>query len=244
MRIKVNLNPVSDKIALPLHYNYLLQGFIYRNLSRSLSSSLHQKGSIIGKRKFKLFTFSRIFGHFKRKEKELLFTGPLHFWLSSPLVNILESLASHLVKKSKVKLGNSYLHLTGIEVAFIPVVREEMLIRILSPITVYSTLKTPEGKKKTYYYSPFEEDFSRLIRENLYKKYFLIHKRAPEGLEFSISPERVSQRNHHILLYKGTVIKAWSGIYRIKGSKELIKIAYDTGLGSKNSQGFGMIEFS
>lgn len=243
MRIRVNLNSISDKIALPLHYNHLLQGFIYKNLSKSLSSSLHQKGSKIGKRRFKLFTFSRIFGNFERKEKELFFSGPFHFWLSSPMVNILESLASHLVKKSKVKLGSSYLHLTGIEVAFIPVIREEMLIRTLSPITVYSTLKTPEGRKKTYYYSPFEDDFSRLIRENLYKKYTLIHKEPPKGLEFSISPEKVSQRNHHILLYKGTVIKAWSGIYRIKSSEELIKIAYDTGLGSKNSQGFGMIEF-
>lgn len=242
MRIRINLNPVTDKITLPLHYNYLLQGFIYRNLSKSLSSSLHQKGSIIGKRKFKLFTFSRISGRFKREGDEITFKGPLNFWLSSPMVKLLESLASHLIKKSKVKLGSSYLHLTGIEVGFIPEIKKEMLIKTLSPITVYSTLKNPEGKKKTYYYSPFEQEFSKLIKENLYKKYLLIHKRAPEDLQFSISPERVSKRNQHILFYKGTVIKAWSGIYRIQGSEELIRIGYDTGLGSKNSQGFGMIE--
>lgn len=242
MRIRINLNPITDRIVLPLHYNHLLQAFIYRNLSKTLSSSLHQKGSIIGKRRFKLFTFSRLFGKFKREGDGIVFTGPLHFWLSSPMIKLLESLASHLVKKSKIKLGKSYLHLTGIEVGFVPEMKGEVLVRTLSPITVYSTLKSPEGRKKTYYYSPFEEDFSKLIKENLCKKYLLIHKRPLEGSKFSISPEKVSQRNHHILFYKGTVIKAWSGIYKIRGSEELIRIAYETGLGSKNSQGFGMIE--
>jgi CRISPR-associated endoribonuclease Cas6 len=31
-------------------------------------------------------------------------------------------------------------------------------------------------------------------------------------------------------------------IYQIHGKPELISLAYDTGLGSKNSQGFGMFE--
>jgi len=33
-----------------------------------------------------------------------------------------------------------------------------------------------------------------------------------------------------------------SGIYEIDGSEELLQVAFDAGLGSKNSQGFGMIE--
>ncbi|GAI77595.1 unnamed protein product [marine sediment metagenome] len=38
-----------------------------------------------------------------------------------------------------------------------------------------------------------------------------------------------------------TPIKAWLGTYQIHGKPELISLAYDTGLGSKNSQGFGMM---
>lgn len=45
-----------------------------------------------------------------------------------------------------------------------------------------------------------------------------------------------------IIKYKGTVIKGYSGDFILKGNPELIKLAYDTGLGSKNSQGFGCIE--
>jgi CRISPR-associated endoribonuclease Cas6 len=32
------------------------------------------------------------------------------------------------------------------------------------------------------------------------------------------------------------------GRFKLKGSPALMSIAYDTGLGSKNSQGFGMFE--
>lgn len=45
-----------------------------------------------------------------------------------------------------------------------------------------------------------------------------------------------------MILYKGTVIKAWEGTFRLLGPQELVELAYDTGLGAKNSQGFGCFE--
>lgn len=44
------------------------------------------------------------------------------------------------------------------------------------------------------------------------------------------------------MLFKGTVIKGWTGLYELSLPEPLFQIAYDTGLGSKNSQGFGMVE--
>jgi CRISPR-associated endoribonuclease Cas6 len=38
------------------------------------------------------------------------------------------------------------------------------------------------------------------------------------------------------------VIKGWFGIYEKDGDPRLLKLAYSTGLGAKNSQGFGMID--
>jgi CRISPR-associated endoribonuclease Cas6 len=40
---------------------------------------------------------------------------------------------------------------------------------MLSPVTMYSTLTKEDKTKKVYYYSPFEEEFNRLIKENLRK---------------------------------------------------------------------------
>ena len=58
-----------------------------------------------------------------------------------------------------------------------------------------------------------------------------------------IRPIKVdTKRNFHIIIFKDFVIKAWSGIYELNMPHPLIKMAYDAGLGSKNSQGFGMWE--
>lgn len=52
------------------------------------------------------------------------------------------------------------------------------------------------------------------------------------------SSEVILSRNSFMI----SSIKAWLGIYRLQGEPELISLAYDTGFGSKNSQGFGMFE--
>ncbi|MDN5332516.1 MAG: CRISPR-associated endoribonuclease Cas6 [Tepidanaerobacteraceae bacterium] len=44
------------------------------------------------------------------------------------------------------------------------------------------------------------------------------------------------------VIYKDVIIKGWMGVYILKGDPVLLKIAYDAGLGSKNSQGFGCFE--
>jgi len=43
-------------------------------------------------------------------------------------------------------------------------------------------------------------------------------------------------------MYKNFLIKGWMGTFRLQGLKKALKLAYDAGLGSKNSQGFGMFE--
>jgi CRISPR-associated endoribonuclease Cas6 len=243
MRIRINLEPISERLILPAHYNYILQGFIYRNLSKTIADKIHSQGFAFEKRQFRLFTFSRLLGSFLRNHDTISYQGTISLWVASPLTEILESFASHLARKGKVKLGTSYCRITGIEVPFKEKYDNSVTIKMLSSTTVYSTLLTKDNKRKTYYYSPFEADFSRICHQNLLKKYQILHKETIDPtLDFSIKPERVSKRNEHIIMYKGTVIKAWSGIYRLEGSPELIKVAFDCGLGAKNSQGFGMVE--
>jgi len=116
-------------------------------------------------------------------------------------------------------------------------------IKMLSPISVRSTLQTKEGTKKTYYYSPMEKEFSGLIRENLLKKYYSFLGCFPANTELTVTPLFFSvKKNFHLLLYKDYVIKAYSGVYQLEGSNELKQFAYDSGLGERNCQGFGMFE--
>lgn len=246
MRLIITLEPVKTPFIVPVHYNYMLQSFIYRHLFRSVAKQLHEIGFPLGKRTFRLFVFSRLFGEFKRVDDKFLYNGRVSFQIASPKTELLSSFVSCILK-NQFKFGNNLCNVINIEVKENQLTDQEMLIKAISPITVYRTLLTPEKKKKTYYYSPFEKEFSQLCHQNLLKKYQLVKNEPfPEhnttAVDFAIIPEKVSKKNEHIILYKDTVIKAWSGIYCIKGSPELLKIAFDCGLGAKNSQGFGMIE--
>lgn len=243
LRIKINLEPINTTLVIPVYYNYLVQAIIYRNLNKSLADKIHYEGYQFENRRFRMFTFSRLYGRFKRDGQYLIFDNGISLFVASPFTEILESFATRLVKKTKIKIGNSYCKIVSIEVLISEELTDKITIRTLSPITVYSTLKTLDNRRKTYYYSPFEPDFNRLIHQNLLKKYYILHKQFFDPtVEFSLLPLKVSKINEHIIYYKDTIVKAWSGIYQMACAPELLKIGFDCGLGSKNSQGFGMIE--
>ena len=56
----LRLESSSDNITLPVHYNHLIQAMIYQSLDDALAHWLHEEGFQCGKRRFKLFTFSRL----------------------------------------------------------------------------------------------------------------------------------------------------------------------------------------
>jgi len=45
-----------------------------------------------------------------------------------------------------------------------------------------------------------------------------------------------------MIKYKNVYVKGWMGIYDVETTPELLELAYYTGLGAKNSQGFGCFE--
>ena len=242
MRTKITLESSEKSLKLPIHYNHLIQSFIYANISPKLASFLHEKGYLYGKRRFKLFTFSRIYGKFRLITGTIEFENPFYFYLSSSDNQFIQEFAEGLLTKNNLTLNIKKVRAVSIEVYPNPEFKKEMHIRTLSPITIYSTLNTKDGRKKTYYYSPYEKEFSGLIEKNLKKKFSLIYKKEAKELRFSIEPLIKKSLSEKIIKYKGTIIKGWLGKFKIKASPPLISVAYDTGLGSKNPEGFGMFE--
>ncbi len=242
MRIKITLETREKSLKLSIHYNHLVQSFIYTNISPKLASFLHQKGYLYGKRKFKLFTFSRIYGKFRLMGGTIEFENPFYFYLSSSDNRFIQEFAEGLLTKNNLTLNRKRVRAISIEVYPNPEFKKEMHIRTLSPITIYSTLSTKDGRKKTYYYSPYEKEFSELIGKNLKKKFHLIHKKEAKEPQFSIEPLVKKTLYEKIIKYKGTIIKGWMGRFKIKASPLFLSVAYDTGLGSKNPEGFGMFE--
>lgn len=237
MRICLNLQTFNE-VVLPVHYNYLIQALIYNSISPKLSTFLHEKGFIYGKRQFKLFTFSRLFGEYKIEDDKIRFNKHVTLYISSPIEQFVKEIANTFLKKNYIYIGRSKFKITQLYFPKKPEIENRVKVKTLSPITVYSTLISPDKKKKTYYYSPFETEFSKIISENAKKKTFILYRRDIKS-DLKIKPIKVREV---ILMYKGLVIKGWFGSLELSGPKSLIDSVYETGVGSKNSQGFGMIE--
>lgn len=244
MRVEISLNSISEEGVFDFSYNKVIQGFIYRNLSESIAEEIHNRGFEGGSRVFRLFTFSRILGNYKIKENKLYFKSPFKIIISSIHNEMLNDFVSNIIKKEFLIFGENKVTIDSISVKFKPDFSDDkpVKIKMLSPVTVYSTLLTKNGGKKTYYYSPFEDEFSKLIKENLIKKYVAFYKETPNIKDFYIKPIKVEKKDQTIVKYDGFVIKGWTGIYEIFANKEILDIAYECGIGSKNSQGFGCIE--
>lgn len=234
-------SPEQGRIVLPTNYNYLIQAAIYRSISRELAAFLHDKGFLLGKRRFKMFTFSRLEGRclLDKKSRQFVYDGDLTLHISSPIEKFVEDLANTIVKGGFMVLGEYVLRVVDLAFPAMPTIKNGQLrIRMLSPLTVYSTLVTPDGRKKTYYFSPYEKEFSVLVNSNAKKKHYLLTSKNIKS-DIKIKPLRVKEV---ITLYKDTVVRGWMGYFLLSGPKALIMTTYETGLGAKNSQGFGMFE--
>jgi len=219
---------------------------IYANLDRALSEWLHEKGHAYGARRFKLFTFSRLFGKREMRNGRVRFDGPAHFYLSAVDSEVLGSFAEHLLTKPAVRLGSAECRVAEVGVEPEPRIdpAKPVLVKAISPITAYSTLQAPNGRKKTYYYAPQEKEWSESLVANIARKAKALEWAADvdEDIEGAwVRPRKVKSGDQKILDFKGTVIKGWTGLYEVKLPEPYFRLAYDAGLGSKNAAGFGMV---
>lgn len=231
----------QDKLELPIHYNHILQGFIYKNLTdEALRKFLHEVGFKNGKRTYKMFTYSKLFGKYQidKEKKTIIFESPITLHISSLVDDFVNDLSTSLFKSNTLFLGNKEVELSSIKVDY-PVFKErEVKIEMLSPVVIYSTIKI-DGKTKTIYYSPQDSIFSEKIQENLVRKYIAVYGQSPETEEFTIKHIGAKEPRKSVIRYHDTMINGYNGRYILKGEPKLIRLGYFVGIGSKNSQGFG-----
>ena len=244
MRIQVELEHyhAEGEIVLPIHYNRLIQGMIY-SLIRERSPEIHDTGFVWGKRTFRLFVFSRLYGKIKSvKNGTIVFQPPVMLKVSSPIENFLSALADGFSHVEKISLGNNAVRSSSVIFAPTPNFTEKETFKAISPVSIYSTLTTPGGAKKTYYYHPQEKEFAEKLQSNLLKKAELLGLENAQERCFEVDSIRTRNTDQKVVYYKNFVVKGWMGIYTLKGDPELLKVAYTCGIGSKNSQGFGMLD--
>ena len=173
MRIKI-LTDVGDGITLPINYNHLLAGVVYRFLAESdpeYADFLHNEGYAAAEKRFKLFTFSQLMAERRRVTGDKIhFRSTLTWYISSPVERFLSHFADTLLTEGRLSIGQHQLRIRDVTVPRIPDFQSEMYFRCLSPV-VMSTTRERNGKQAMHYCLPDDPALSELIRQNLIRKH-------------------------------------------------------------------------
>lgn len=249
MRIQI-LADVGNGITLPINYNHLLVGAIYRFLEESnpeYADFLHNEGYLAAEKRFKLFTFSQLMAERRRVTGEQIhFRSTLTWFVSSPMEQFLSHFADTLLTEGRLPLSGHQLKIIDVTIPRVPRFQSEMEFRCLSPI-VMSAVREHDGKHRTHYCLPDDLQLSELICQNLIRKHEAIYGRTPQDKTLSFRfDERYIHRKQgrvtRLVDFKGIKIRGILCPFHVSGSVALIQTGYECGFGDKNSAGFGMVE--
>lgn len=266
MRIKLTLIPKEKKCAIPINYQYPLSAAIYKILysaSSEYAKFLHEKGYISEKGKpLKLFTFSYLSIPSVSFKNNMLVTygaPPCTLFVSSPLLeDFIQNFVIGLFQNQEVAIGNQYavgrFIVQQVESIMPPNFSKKEFFKCLSPF-VLSTMKERNGKIMPYYYRASDPELGEAIRRNLIQKYKTIYQKVPEdeSLHFELDKKYIDRKGGFDKITKlitikenseteATKIKSILAPFSFCGSPELMKVAWEAGMGNHCSQGFGMID--
>jgi CRISPR-associated endoribonuclease Cas6 len=253
MRFKITLNidkrECGDK--LPFNYQYECSAVIYKILSKSdskFSDWLHDNGFLANKKQFKLFTFSRLFiPRFRIEDHMLKIVSDTIEWYISfvPEISTREFIQG-IFKEQEFELGNRQARIRcrvqSIERIPPPIFKENMMFETLSPMCL--TLKRENGTDE--YVAPTHPMARELILQNLLDKYkaFTGNDFPEKNVAFDF--EVTGKPRSSLITIKADTpqeskIRGFSCQFTMTAPEEIMQIAYDGGIGGKNSLGFGMI---
>lgn len=230
----------NKSITLPINYNSMLQGVIYRLLSydKEIGNEIHDEGYELDDKSYKLFTFSRLHGKGVYENKMITYTGNIDFEIRFVDDRAIDDIKSSIAKTPYILLGKEILPILEYKVIDNTITSSSIDIKMITPITLHKT----DEDNKTVYINYDDEDFSSMILNNAINKYRAYFGDNTRDLSLSINPISVNDRDKVVTTFKGTYITGWQGYYHLEGSNELINFLYYAGLGDRNSQGFGMFK--
>lgn len=251
MRVKLTFMASKRNATLPLSYNHAVAGLIYRTIdkaSEEFAARLHDEGYEADRRRFKLFTFSRLFARRSRVigDRLMLESPEVTLQVSSPVGDFIEHFVSGLFQSERFNIAGSEFTLAEAETLAPPEFSERMSFRALSPIT--ESVRDEQNRTR---YLNLEDDWSEIIKRNLVRKYRALYGREPSDSRLHWEWDKVyiaeaAKRNRRpsvlIEVSEGIKVRGWLVPFTVEGSKELLELGYEAGFGKSNAMGFGMAE--
>lgn len=235
MRLKIETKTPKN-FTIPYNYNYTLSSIIYKKINDiNIAQRLHNKFG------FKYFTFSQLhFDNLKTTRQGLQSrTGHTEFQISSPNHELIKSMFDAYTQKPNIKFHNTNLIVTRVEILETPKITDTMKFQTLSPINT-TVKKSVDGKMKTWDLAPSTEKFYKQLEKNLIKKYLNYHNLECTDKEICFTSELRKVKSKRIRI-KDTHHRAYLMDLDLNGDTDLIRFAYDVGVGEHNSMGMGML---
>lgn len=212
---------VSDLI-IPRSYNRQVQGMIYNTLKRIGGSGEAWHDFKKSSADYKFFTFSSLRG---KRGQGVAENNQLHF-IDKVYLDIRcagEELSNNLIlaftKRKEYELFNQSLALENLSWESPLITSESVKIQMLSPLTMHRQLDS----HYTYFYSPYDAEFSDEFNQNFRRKYFTFAGSEPDG-DICLSPLSVNPADIYVTRYQkkdyksgeliAVNINAWRGIYK------------------------------
>jgi CRISPR-associated endoribonuclease Cas6 len=193
--------------------------------------------------------------------------GPVSWQIASPVDAFVQHLVSGVFAEGQeIEIGpesqEARFLIERVETLPRPVFNGSMHFTCLSPITASKVSFSPTLEKggeggfdglldnigaHCHYIRPWEEGLSDAIKNNLLKKYRLLHGKDSGDTDFKIiiDEDYMTRKNGKItknINFKGTNIIGFMAPFEVTGSPELIEVGYEAGFGEKGSMGFGMVK--
>jgi len=244
MRILVKLRSIGE-FEYDLEYYSKIQAFIYKLIKGSAFDYIHSK---VG---YKFFCFSNIFplGNIHAGElKKLLISSP-----SSHFIKYLYNRLRQFSKNEYVRIGDMYFYVDSIRVFKVRIPSSDFMILTSTPVIIRIPRKYFElyGIKvdKPWVYWRMEyglKSFMNMTRLNLFKKYSEFYGEAPPTTDIYQQIKYVKS----VAVYTnidGTKVQFIGSLWRFRYTyidnevRRILEFILDTGLGERNSLGFGFL---
>lgn len=252
MRFKILLRPSTRSLLIDWNYQQRLAAFIYNCLKKAdpvYTKILHDGDRRVDKKPIKPFVFSWLkFPSGVRATPEGLIPnmGLAEFYIASPDLHFVQALVNG-IHGEVLELGKETGYgVQTVELQPVPSFTDGRIIfRTMSPV-VAPWVENPHEKGKLRQRKTFLEPkdlrFKQVLEKNLDRKYRLIYNRPlSSGVEVFIDPGYTDMKSK-LVRFRGGAIRAYTLQVCLEAPSEVLNLAYQAGLGSYNSQGFGMIE--
>jgi len=244
MRLIIELQPVSDRNQLADSIQFAIPKLIKFIFSRSTN----EKAELYKNRVLSEFlNFSLRISPKPNIYNNTIIIGEnykINITISSYSEEVINLLMDSLNNLSYVLLLNHKFKINNVEeLETVEALGDKIKVRPMSPILSGEVI---DGRKFPFYYKWKDENFFKVIIDQIKSEYKEIFKKETEELELNIEFDKGYLKHHSniaqlVTVHKRTQKAVWSPMY-LSGDSKLIQFALDRGLGINRDIGYGMIE--